>query len=71
MRLKAQAFWHLLYQMTLHDNFTPGFDIIHQFFLLAFITVLIWGLESLSNYGYDLLWRNLAQNMQHDLRLDA
>jgi ATP-binding cassette, subfamily B, bacterial len=42
-----------------------------QFFLLAFLTVLIWGLESLSNYGYDLLWRNLAQNMQHDLRLDA
>jgi ATP-binding cassette, subfamily B, bacterial len=46
-------------------------NVIHQFFLLAFITVLIWGLESLSNYGYDLLWRNLAQNMQHDLRLDA
>jgi hypothetical protein len=27
MRLKAQAFWHLLYQMTLHDNSTLGFDI--------------------------------------------
>jgi ATP-binding cassette, subfamily B, bacterial len=46
-------------------------NVIHQFFLLAFITVLIWGLESLSNYGYDLLWRNLAQDVQHDLRLDA
>jgi ATP-binding cassette, subfamily B, bacterial len=46
-------------------------NVVHQFFLLAFITVVIWGLESLSNYGYDLLWRNLAQNMQHDLRLDA
>ncbi|NDJ17469.1 ABC transporter ATP-binding protein [Myxacorys almedinensis] len=46
-------------------------NVIHQFFLLALITVLIWGLESLSNYGYDLLWRNLAQDMQHDLRLDA
>jgi ATP-binding cassette subfamily B protein len=46
-------------------------NVIHQFFLLAFITILIWVLESLSNYGYDLLWRNLAQNMQHDLRLDA
>jgi ATP-binding cassette, subfamily B, bacterial len=46
-------------------------SVIHQFFLLALITVLIWGLESLSNYGYDLLWRNLAQNMQHDLRLNA
>jgi leucine dehydrogenase len=28
MRFKAQAFWHLLYQMTLYDNSTPGFDII-------------------------------------------
>jgi ATP-binding cassette, subfamily B, bacterial len=46
-------------------------NVIHQFFLLALITIVIWGLESLSNYGYDLLWRNLAQNMQHDLRLDA
>ncbi|NJK52536.1 MAG: ABC transporter ATP-binding protein [Leptolyngbyaceae cyanobacterium SU_3_3] len=46
-------------------------NVIHQFFLLAFLTVLIWGLESLSNYGYDLLWRNLAQDIQHDLRLDA
>jgi ATP-binding cassette, subfamily B, bacterial len=46
-------------------------NVIHQFFLLALITSLVWGLESLSNYGYDLLWRNLAQNMQHDLRLDA
>ncbi|MGG6269909.1 ABC transporter ATP-binding protein [Leptolyngbya sp. AN03gr2] len=46
-------------------------SVIHQFFLLALLTVLIWGLESLSNYGYDLLWRNLAQNIQHDLRLDA
>jgi ATP-binding cassette, subfamily B, bacterial len=46
-------------------------NVIHQFFLLALITIVIWGLESLSNYGYDLFWRNLAQNMQHDLRLDA
>lgn len=46
-------------------------NVIHQFFLLAFLTALIWGLESLSNYGYDLLWRNLAQDIQHDLRLDA
>jgi transposase len=27
MRFKAQAFWHLLYQMTLYDNSIPGFDI--------------------------------------------
>jgi ATP-binding cassette, subfamily B, bacterial len=56
------------------DSFLSRFGIQsvpQQFFLLAFLTVLIWGLESLSNYGYDLLWRNLAQNMQHDLRLEA
>ncbi|KAM3098452.1 ATP-binding cassette domain-containing protein [Phormidesmis sp. 146-35] len=46
-------------------------NVVHQFFLLAFLTVAIWGLESLSNYGYDLLWRNLAQDIQHDLRLDT
>jgi ATP-binding cassette, subfamily B, bacterial len=46
-------------------------EVVPQFTLLAFITVCVWGLESASNYGYDLLWRNLAQDIQHDLRLDA
>ncbi|MEH1830613.1 MAG: ABC transporter ATP-binding protein [Nostoc sp.] len=46
-------------------------DIFSQFLLLSFITIIIWIFESLSQYAYDRLWRNLAQNIQHTLRLDA
>jgi ATP-binding cassette subfamily B protein len=46
-------------------------NVIHQFFLLAFITAIVWMFESFSQYRYDTLWRNLAQNIQHDLRLDT
>ena len=28
-------------------------------------------LESAFQYAYEWLWRNLAQSMQHDLRIDA
>jgi ATP-binding cassette subfamily B protein len=28
-------------------------------------------LESAFEYAYDVLWRNLAQSIQRDLRLDA
>jgi len=38
---------------------------------LAIATVLIWVGESLFQYLYDVRWRNLAQNLQHDLRMDA
>ncbi len=46
-------------------------DIFSQFLLLSFVTVIIWMFESLSEYAYSRWWRNLAQNIQHDLRLDA
>ncbi|MEH2256235.1 ABC transporter ATP-binding protein [Nostoc sp.] len=46
-------------------------DIFWQFLLLSFITILVWILESISEYAYNRLWRNLAQNIQHNLRLDA
>jgi len=46
-------------------------DIFWQFFLLSVITIIIWILESASQYAYDRLWRNLAQNIQHRLRLDT
>ena len=42
-----------------------------QFLLLTVITAIIWILESLFQYFYDVLWRNLAQTAQHDLRMDA
>jgi ATP-binding cassette, subfamily B, bacterial len=42
-----------------------------QLWLLAGLTILIWGLESAFEYLYGVLWRNLAQTLQHDLRLDT
>ena len=42
-----------------------------QLVLLALLTVIIWVGESLFQYLYDVRWRNLAQNLQHDLRMEA
>lgn len=42
-----------------------------QFLVLAGLTVLIWVLESVFEYAYQLAWRNLAQTVQHELRLQA
>ncbi|OUL28835.1 ABC transporter ATP-binding protein [Nostoc sp. 106C] len=46
-------------------------DIFGQFLILSLITVITWILESTFEYRYKLIWRNLAQNIQHNLRLDA
>ncbi|MBW4509450.1 MAG: ABC transporter ATP-binding protein/permease [Scytonematopsis contorta HA4267-MV1] len=46
-------------------------DVLLQFALLSFLTVVIWVFESLTQYLYDRIWRNLAQSIQNDLRLDA
>lgn len=46
-------------------------NVLHQFIVLSFLTIAIWSLESASQFGYDTLWRNLAQQIQHQLRLDA
>ncbi|MFK8079937.1 MAG: ABC transporter ATP-binding protein [Granulosicoccus sp.] len=42
-----------------------------QILMLAFLTLLIWAGESLFQYLYLILWRNLAQDLQADLRQDA
>ena len=42
-----------------------------QLILLSILTVIIWVFESLFEYFYGVLWRNLAQTVQHELRLDA
>jgi len=42
-----------------------------QLIILSILTVIIWVLESLFEYVYGVLWRNLAQSVQHDFRLDA
>ncbi len=42
-----------------------------QVYLLGAATLVIWVCESLFEYWYLLLWRNLAQRIQHELRLQA
>ena len=46
-------------------------DIFAQLVVLSLLSALIWGLESVFEYAYTRLWRNLAQDVQHDIRLDA
>ncbi len=43
----------------------------HQLLVLGILNVLIWGGESLFEYLYHLKWRRLAQDIQHELRLDT
>lgn len=42
-----------------------------QLVVLAVLTVLVWGAESVFEYLYATAWRNLAQTVQHELRLEA
>ncbi|MEO0986668.1 MAG: ABC transporter ATP-binding protein, partial [Cyanobacteria bacterium J06639_14] len=42
-----------------------------QFIVLSILTVIVWGLESAFEYAYAVLWRNLAQTIQRNLRIAA
>jgi ATP-binding cassette, subfamily B, bacterial len=42
-----------------------------QLVVLAMITFVVWALESLFEYLHGVEWRNLAQTIQHELRIDA
>ncbi|MBZ0304724.1 MAG: ATP-binding cassette domain-containing protein, partial [Anaerolineae bacterium] len=46
-------------------------DVSTQLWILAGLTVIIWSLESLFDYLLSVVWRNLAQTIQHDIRVDA
>ena len=46
-------------------------SVSQQLWVLALLTFVIWAAESLFEYLYDVLWRNLAQTTQHRLRLEA
>lgn len=49
-----------------------GFPGAHQqLWILAALTLFIWGMESFFEYLYAVTWRNLAQSLQHDLRVRA
>jgi ATP-binding cassette subfamily B protein len=56
------------------DSVLAGFGIQEprtQVVVLAVITFAIWAFESLFEYLHQIEWRNLAQAIQHDLRIDA
>jgi ATP-binding cassette subfamily B protein len=46
-------------------------DPFQQMLLLGAATIVVWGFESLFQFFLQILWRNLSQTLQHDLRLDA
>ena len=58
-----------------NDSFVAGILGIQsqwgQLLALAAINVVIWLLESLTEWGYQLTWRNLAQTVEHEARIDA
>ncbi len=45
--------------------------VMAQLGVLTVVTVVIWALESAFEYAYAVLWRNLAQSVEHDLRVEA
>ncbi|MBT7589947.1 MAG: ABC transporter ATP-binding protein [Candidatus Scalindua sp.] len=42
-----------------------------QLYILGIITLMIWISESVFEYLYKIYWRNLAQSLQHQLRMGA
>ena len=42
-----------------------------QLALMSLLTLIVWAGESAFQFGYDSMWRNLAQTVQHEMRLDA
>ena len=46
-------------------------DGFYQLVVLAVITIVVWGLESIFEYAFQWQWRTLAQDLQHRLRVDS
>ena len=57
------------------DSFVGGLfgveDKFEQLTILVIITVLIWFAESATEYVAIVTWRNLAQTVEHEARMDA
>lgn len=46
-------------------------DVWQQLLFMAFLTAVIWAGESIFEYFLNLGWRNLAQVIQHEMRMEA
>ena len=57
------------------DSFIAGVTGIEgrwgQLVALALLNAAVWLLESASEWGYQIAWRNLAQTVEHEARMDA
>ncbi len=56
------------------ESFLSGFgleSVMSQLGVLAFLTFLVWALESFFEYLFQVRWRNIAQGIQHSLRVDG
>jgi ATP-binding cassette subfamily B protein len=56
------------------DSFLAGLGIEDpkmQIVAIAIVTFIVWGFESLFDYLAEVKWRNLAQAIEHDLRVDT
>jgi ATP-binding cassette subfamily B protein len=56
------------------ESFLAGFGVIDpwdQILLLAVLTFFVWAFESIFEYLLLLEWRGLAQQVQHDLRVET
>ncbi|MEZ4267362.1 MAG: ABC transporter ATP-binding protein [Myxococcota bacterium] len=56
------------------DSFIAGFGVVEvmaQLWVIAGLTLVIWVAESVFEYLHAVRWRNLAQTVQHELRMDA
>ncbi len=56
------------------DSFVAQFGIegvFNQLVVLSILSFIVWSLESVFEYAHERLWRNIAQNIQHDLRINA
>ena len=52
-------------------NWTGAPSLFVQLVILGVLTFVAWASESFFQYLYSLKWRNLAQNVEHQLRIDV
>lgn len=46
-------------------------DVMQQLTILAIVTLVVWVCESIFEYIHRIYWRNLAQIVEHEMRMEA
>lgn len=46
-------------------------DVLSQLIVLGIVTLIVFACESILQFAFQVSWRNLAQSLQHAMRLDA